>query len=229
MMNGIDLSGWQPAVIDWARVKSDGKDWAYLKSSEGSTGRDATFGRHRVDAAAAGVTIGAYHFGHFPPSVDPRAQAQFFFEASGGLGSNPGELPPTIDLESYTPDPTQSHGARPGPEVRDAAAEFLDECRGLFGCLGVLYGSLDYLRDFIRVGDAPELKAYALWLAEYPSLPKGGPDVSTKWPSLSPWGRPKMWQWSDKGYFLPVQRSVDTSVFDGDAKALADFCTTSRV
>src|SRR5215212_3955229 len=51
-VRGVDVSHHQGA-IDWARLRADGAEFAYLKASEGAGWRDSTFVRNRAGALRA--------------------------------------------------------------------------------------------------------------------------------------------------------------------------------
>lgn len=71
----VDLSSYQDPV-DFVSVRSAGYVGAILKASEGTGLADSTFVTKARQAVAAGLTIGAYHFGH--PTQDPAAEASLF-------------------------------------------------------------------------------------------------------------------------------------------------------
>jgi GH25 family lysozyme M1 (1,4-beta-N-acetylmuramidase) len=89
---GIDISGYQPNV-DWAKIATSGLSFAFIKATEGTTLIDRTFVDHWAGAKQAKLLRGAYHF--FRPKLDATAQARFFLAQL----SDPGELPPVLDVE----------------------------------------------------------------------------------------------------------------------------------
>ena len=89
---GIDVSGYQP-VVDWSAVARSGISFAFIKCTEATAFRDRSFAQHWPDAKRAQLLRGAYHF--FRPKLDPVLQAQHFLS----FLSDPGELPPVLDVE----------------------------------------------------------------------------------------------------------------------------------
>lgn len=89
---GIDVSGYQP-VVDWTAVAGSGVSFAFIKCTEATAFRDRSFAQHWPDAKRAQLLRGAYHF--FRPKLDPVLQAQHFLS----FLSDPGELPPVLDVE----------------------------------------------------------------------------------------------------------------------------------
>jgi lysozyme len=90
---GIDVSHHQGA-IDWARLPSQGVDFAYIKASEGADHRDRRFTENWLGARAAGIPRGAYHF--FTLCRPGDAQAANFIAT---VPREPAMLPPVVDLE----------------------------------------------------------------------------------------------------------------------------------
>ena len=99
-INGIDVSSAQKN-LDAQKIAQAGFRFAYIQSSRYSSTRDFAFASLLDKLRDAGLRVGAYHF--CSHDSDPIAQAQFFYKASGGLGSSPGELPPMVDWEFCTP------------------------------------------------------------------------------------------------------------------------------
>lgn len=89
---GIDVSAYQPTV-DWNRVLGSGASFAFIKATEGTGIIDRSFVDHWTRAKASGILRGAYHF--FRPAQDAAAQAHHFLDQL----LDPGELPPTLDVE----------------------------------------------------------------------------------------------------------------------------------
>jgi lysozyme len=92
-VQGIDVSHHQ-GEIDWAAVKADGADFAYIKATEGADMRDDRFATNWKHAAESGVRRGAYHF--FTLCRLARDQATNFITT---VPRDPAALPPVVDLE----------------------------------------------------------------------------------------------------------------------------------
>ncbi|MFD0032543.1 GH25 family lysozyme [Streptomyces sp. NPDC127172] len=72
MLNGIDVSGYQPATPDVS-----GKAFVFIKATEGTSYVNPRRAAQTAVARAAGAVVGFYHFGR-PGSV--QAQAQYFVD-----------------------------------------------------------------------------------------------------------------------------------------------------
>jgi lysozyme len=227
-VKGIDLCSLQsPKTVDWAKVKASGHQFAIFKSSQYSSTRDHTFGPGVEKAKAEGILCGAYHFAFV--GADPIKQAEFFFQASEGLGSRPGELPPALDLEY------RKLSGAPGGVYSNAhtvawAQAFLSRCRELwypqpFTAEGevqqyrkpVLYSYSSFLKELQPELLGSGMERYPLWIAHYtnagaPSLPK-------------PWSGWAIHQWKGNGGRVPgVAVDCDQNVFNGDMYALESLC-----
>lgn len=74
---GIDVSNWQ-GYIDYEKVKQDGIDIVYIKSSQGSTIKDAYFETNYQNAKANGLKVGFYHYVTATNVEEARKEARFF-------------------------------------------------------------------------------------------------------------------------------------------------------
>jgi len=82
-------------VVDWTKVKASGRDFAIAKATEGDTFDDPQFATNWAAMKQAGVVRSAYHFFH--STDDPIVQADHLLSVMGPL--EPGDLPPSLDLE----------------------------------------------------------------------------------------------------------------------------------
>ncbi|KAH9035935.1 glycoside hydrolase superfamily [Lactarius pseudohatsudake] len=98
---GIDVSNWQ-GTLNWATIKSQGVQFAYMKATEGTTYIDPYFDHNYVGATNNGIIRGAYHFAH-PGSSSGATQANYFLAHGGGWSGDGITLPGAVDLEAiYT-------------------------------------------------------------------------------------------------------------------------------
>lgn len=64
-IEGIDVSAWQHpdgAAIDWQAVRAAGKRFVWIKATQGTTYTNPYFAEDAIEAAHAGLLVGAYHF-----------------------------------------------------------------------------------------------------------------------------------------------------------------------
>jgi lysozyme len=94
-VEGVDVSVYQGASIDWSAVHASGREFAITRINDGVSSLDSTFHVNWPGIRAAGMIRGAYQF--FRPNDDAAAQARIVCSALGRLG--PGDLPAMLDLE----------------------------------------------------------------------------------------------------------------------------------
>lgn len=129
----IDVSAHQGAV-DWARVRRDGIDLAYVKATEGRDFVDARFRSNVTSARRAGIRTGVYHF--FTLCTPGAEQAAHFRRTA----LDAGPLPPAVDLEL-----AGNCAARPaGDDVARELAAFVSEVERWAGRPVVLYVGTDW-------------------------------------------------------------------------------------
>src|SRR5689334_7842352 len=66
---GTDVSGYQPANIDWTPATNGGVRFAWSKATEGTGYVNPNFASQMAGAVAAKVYIGAYHYAR--PGLHP--------------------------------------------------------------------------------------------------------------------------------------------------------------
>ncbi|HEX8905068.1 MAG TPA: GH25 family lysozyme [Longimicrobiaceae bacterium] len=188
-VRGVDVSHHQ-GMIDWARLRADGAEFAYLKATEGAGWRDSTFVRNRAGALRAGVVTGAYHY--FTFCAPGAAQARNFLAAAPPL---PGPaLPPAVDLELGG-----NCAARPHPDSLAAELRaFLAPVEAAYGRAAVLYVTRELYDRYLAGRPA----ANPLWLRSLLGEPRYG-------------GRWVIWQYAARGRMDGVETYVDLNVFNG--------------
>ena len=86
-IKGVDVSGWQHpdgARIDWLKVRKAGYRFAVIKCTQGLDYVNEYFRDDALDAEAAGLVVGAYHFAE-PSPESGGAQAEFAATVCMGL------------------------------------------------------------------------------------------------------------------------------------------------
>lgn len=169
-MLGIDVSHHQ-GPIDWATVSGDRVDFAYLKATEGRTFTDPRFAANSLEADAAGLRVGAYHYFSL---CSPGGEQGQHFAATMAAQTDAGvrlAMPPAIDLEllgSCADPPTREQLLA---EVR-AFLEVVEQATGQrvivysFPDFEERYGfaeALDRRQWVRRLGDQPPTREWWLW------------------------------------------------------------------
>ncbi|RXF67543.1 glycoside hydrolase family 25 protein [Hansschlegelia zhihuaiae] len=195
MFNGmIDLSH-HNIVHDWASVRRAGIVAVVHKATEGATFRDPAYATRRIEAKAAGLLWGSYHFSS---GVDVEAQvANYLAYADPGADDLV-----CLDWEESTA----------GADLSLAQAEaFVALVEARLGRLPVIYGGRLLRERMADVAQSPLAKC-ALWYARFADEPRGVPALWRRW---------TFWQYTD-GRSGPEPREVeglgpvDRDLFNGD-------------
>ena len=200
-IEGVDVSHYDGA-IDWAKVHGAGIDFAFMKATEGLTFTDPTFATNFAGAQQHGVVRGGYHFFH--SNVDPVAQADHFLAVNGM--PQPGDLPPTLDLEV--------NDGQSGTVVAQTALAWLQHIETQTGVTPIVYTSASFLTG----SSVPTagFDRYTLWVPNWqvtcPNIPS------------PPWSDWVFWQYTDSGTVAGIAAAaVDRNQFNGTLADLMSF------
>jgi lysozyme len=151
---------------------------------------DPTYAKNARAAAAAGLTVGAYHFARPDRSPgDATAEADAFLDVAR---PGPGRLVPLLDLE-------HSGGLAP-PALRAWARTWLERVRAATGVRPAIYASSRFWR--VHMGGTTDFVSYPLmWIPQTPgaAAPAGG------WQPMG-WS---ILQWSLCGHVTGIAGCVD--------------------
>jgi lysozyme len=104
--NGIDVSSWQHpagAEIDWTEVAKSGIQFVMIKCSQGVGYRNPSFQSDAEGAKAAGILVGAFHFG-VPAQNGAEAEAAWALESVKGVALDLGLALDLEDIGTVQPD-----------------------------------------------------------------------------------------------------------------------------
>lgn len=188
-LNGFDVSHHQ-GDITWPNVNLADVYFCFIKATDGvptdtDTGVDDHFAENWAGADSIKILRGAYHF--FRPARPVAAQVANFTAQVGML--NLQDLPPVLDLEIPTDDPTAWSGIDPSQAVA-MALDWVTRVQALLSRKAIVYMSPDFYRTVLGA-DAGGLKNYPLWIAQYTDA--SDPDA------LADWNTWQFWQYSRTG------------------------------
>jgi GH25 family lysozyme M1 (1,4-beta-N-acetylmuramidase) len=208
-------------AANWKAVYDSGVRFAYIKASEYRA--DAGFAERMQLAKAAGLLRGAYILPHF--ELDNIAdQVNLFIQT---VGSDQGELPPALDLES--PGGNWPVGRPLFKKIKDC----LDRMTQAFGRKPIIYTSQSIVRQF-QIINPIWGKDYDMWVATYPWMPNtklqySDPNNPPSWSSTYP-PQPDgykswvVWQWTSKGRIPGMgHEDVDIDLFKGSYNDLLNW------
>jgi GH25 family lysozyme M1 (1,4-beta-N-acetylmuramidase) len=199
---GIDVSHYQGS-INWTSVKNAGKQFAYIKATEGTSTIDAQFGNNYPNAYYAGLIRGAYHFARFSSSTGA-AQADYFWAHGGKWSADGKTLPGMLDLEASCSG--YSHAS-----IVSWISSFVNEYHAKTGRWAVLYTSPSWWSTCTG-GSSAFAANDPLYVAHYTSA--GSPTIPGGFSFYT------FWQWSSSGSVSGISGAVDLDVFNGSAARL---------
>ena len=194
-MKGIDVSYYQGKDIDWAKVKSGGISFAFLRcgysgTSNGKRCADSTFKDNMREATAAGVDVGAYYFSQARTVKEARAEAAFAIKQVKASGCKI-TLPLVIDTENYPGGRASS--SKLNRSKRTAAVKAFCDYVKSKGYTPMIYASTSWLNNNL---DMKKLSGYQVWLAQYNDT------VTYK-------GSYRCWQYTSSGKVPGISGQVD--------------------
>jgi GH25 family lysozyme M1 (1,4-beta-N-acetylmuramidase) len=199
---GIDVSRWQ-GNVDWASYWSQGKKFAYVKATEGTTYQNPYFAQQYNGSYNVGMVRGSYHFA-LPGNSTGTAQADWFVNHGGGWSGDGKTLPGVLDIE-YNPYGATCYGLTQA-SMRSWIAAITARYKTLTGRDAVIYSTTDWWTSC--TGNTSQFSATnPLWIARYNTSPGTLP---------AGWAYYTFWQYTDS--------PVDQDYFNGDLtrlKALA--------
>jgi len=210
---GIDISKYQHEIgnkrytIDWNRLRItnlgtiskkrvDGTvdypiSFVYIKSTEGTTVKNAYFHTDYANARAHGFSVGAYHF--FSTTSSASQQARYFLE---NTTFKRGDFPPVLDVE-----PSTAQINAIGEDVMwSNIRQWLKQVEKAVGVTPILYISQSFANKYLP--QAPDIQShYPIWLARYGEYKPNGHLV--------------FWQLCPDGGVEGIAGEVDINVFNG--------------
>jgi lysozyme len=215
VVSGVDLNPDGDGTLPWA---SSGTGFAIIKATQGDYYTDADFDANWAALKSAKIVRGAYHF--FDATVSGVDQANYFLSVVGTI--EPGDLPPTLDIECPASGDSDclgdgSSGAAPASQITLAMNDFLTTVKTATGLTPIVYSYGSWFSD--NGVDTTGLEDYPLWIADYSGT--NCFDVPT------PWTAATIWQYDSSGDVGGV--NVDDDYFLGSAAQLATFTASGSL
>lgn len=196
MTRGIDVSK-HNGVIDWAKVKKSGVDFAVIRAGYGRLieQKDVKFEKNYAGCKENNIPCGVYWYSYAHTVAEAQTEARVFLEVIKGKQF---EYPVYLDLE-------EESQFRLGKNTCSAIAEAFLEIVEKAGYFVGIYSSKSGLENYI---DASIRKKYSVWLAH----------VNVQKTSYSmPFD---MWQYSWKGRIDGISGDVDCNYCYKDFPAI---------
>lgn len=205
-VHGVDVSRWQ-GDIDWARLRAQGANFAFIKATDGGDHLDPMFMKNWRGAHAAGLKRGAYHFFYWCRTAGE--QADWFIR---NVPKVEGALPPVIDVE-YNGE-SRCRMRLSTKRVREKMQVFMDRLEAHYGQRPIIYTAPDFYRDHLD-GAFPNHPFWLRAVAQHPSKVYPG----RKW---------LFWQYSGSGLSHGVEGRIDLNAFGGTASQWAQWTAGQR-
>ena len=200
---GVDVSKWQhpsPNSIDWKTAAEGGKEFTFIKATEGTSPGNEHLDNDVEGARAAGMHIGLYHKAR--PAMDATAQADAFAEAVLDVGGE--QLPPVLDFELEE--------GKNAEQLATWVQEFMDRLEDKTGRTPIMYTYKSFW--MVQMENTKKFSEYPLWLAEYRQQEPTEPQIGG-WDSFT------FWQYAgNDGKADGFPTPVDLNVFNGSKSEL---------
>lgn len=190
-IHGIDVSEYQ-GRIDWDEVKRAGVQFVMLRAGYGAGNLDKEFRRNAKECNRIKMPFGVYWFSYAYTEKMAEKEADDCIRA---IKDYEVQYPVCIDFEEASVQNAREHGKevtrRLATSIVEAFLKRIEEA----GYFAMYYSNLDYLK---RIFDDSLRKKYALWFAQYASVPS----VTRK----------AIWQYRDNGRVRGIQGDVDMDI-----------------
>ena len=208
-IHGIDVSKYQ-GLIDWNQVKNAGVQFAWIKATEGGDHTDSQFQRNWIEAKAAGIPRGAYHFVYW---CRPWQEEMAWFQQN--VPVEPDALPPVLDVEA-TPESKSCKRKLYAEEVVPQMRAMLQAMERHFGKKPVIYSTVDFYAGILSNG---ALSDYPIWVR------------STKYSPAVKYGSRRwyFWQYQSDARIPGISGKVDRNAFFGTGKQWEKFLNGDTV
>jgi GH25 family lysozyme M1 (1,4-beta-N-acetylmuramidase) len=221
---GIDVSEFQ-GTINWTSVKNAGIDFAYIRATYGMNSDDAKIATNAANAAAAGMTIGFYHYAYYDlDGHTPQSEATNYWNAiKGYIKSNGKYLMPMLDIEEGS-----ALGANTGvSSLSSWVKTWITTVKNNASAAGLRVIPLIYTSSSPAGSwfDDTLPRTIPLWVANYTGT--STPQTSQPTAGTGIWQDWQFWQYTSTGAVSGISGNVDRDVLNGDEEQLKDYIVSS--
>jgi GH25 family lysozyme M1 (1,4-beta-N-acetylmuramidase) len=223
VVEGLDVySG--TGTVDWSMVASSGRQFVFIKATQGNYDTQSTFPTQWSGALAAHILRSPYHF--FDGTIDGVVQADWFLaEVTSAGGLQVGDLPPMLDIECPTSSDeseteagceyTGDSGWVATTTLQERILDWLERVQQATGLTPIIYSYPSWFASVDLTTSA--LADYPLFIATYDTCADVPP----------PWTSAVFWQYSGTGTIPGVTGDVDEDRFFGSAAGLMALTETA--
>ncbi|WP_328891920.1 GH25 family lysozyme [Streptomyces sp. NBC_00316] len=196
-VQGIDVSHYQ-GTINWTSVRNSGKQFAWIKATEGTSYKDPMFNTNYLNAYHAGVIRGAYHFAR-PDASSGATQANFFASNGGAWSRDNLTLPGVLDIEGNCYGLSQT-------SMRNWILDFYNTYKTRTTRDIVIYTSPSWWSTCTGGWSGMATRS-PLWVAHWTTA--ASPTIATGFPAWT------VWQYTSTGTVSGISGNVDRDKFNG--------------
>jgi GH25 family lysozyme M1 (1,4-beta-N-acetylmuramidase) len=195
-MLGVDVS--HHDKVDWRRVGDTPISFVFVRATQGTKLRDATFAANWKGAGEAHIARGAYHF--FIADEDGAEQANNFLAVLRSAGADTSELPAALDLEEV---PRTTRISIDNFTFVKRVHAWLDRVEAGTKKKPIIYTTMSFWDSH---GSA-DLADYLLWVPRYSASPPTASQLPRGW------NRWAIWQCTNEAPFVGFG-TVEANILD---------------
>lgn len=213
---GTDVSGHQPANIDWVHCKTNGVAFAYVKATEGTGYTNPNMVSQVTSAVANGIPVGLYHYAR--PDLHPNitgtssadSEASYFWSiANPYIKTNGHYFIPMLDWEA----PGVTNTSLTQTTLSQWVNEWCNNISNKAKAVGITMNVMVYSGTWYCQPGSSYNGGLNTTVTNWPNAMSGypaTPNAQTGAPSTSPWPRFTVWQYADTNW-----SGGDSDVFNG--------------
>lgn len=208
-VKGVDVSEYQ-GEVDWDKIKEQNIDFAFIKATEGSKGKDNSFDKNYEKLKNMDMLLGLYHFFSFESLGEE--QADNYIKVVGNIENDENLMLPIIDIEYYS----YYKKAKPNKEwVTKELQKMLDKLEKTYRVKPIIYTTMEFYQEYIE----GEFLEYDIWIRNI--LTK--PDLENR-----EW---KFWQYTGRGKlegYNGEEKYIDLNVFNGSKEDFVNYVKSKK-
>ena len=208
-VKGVDVSEYQ-GEVDWDKIKEQNIDFAFIKATEGSKGKDNSFDKNYEKLKNMDMLLGLYHFFSFESLGEE--QADNYIKVVGNIENDENLMLPIIDIEYYS----YYKKVKPNKEwVTKELQKMLDKLEKTYRVKPIIYTTMEFYQEYIE----GEFLEYDIWIRNI--LTK--PDLENR-----EW---KFWQYTGRGKlegYNGEEKYIDLNVFNGSKEDFVNYVKSKK-
>ena len=208
-VKGVDVSEYQ-GEVDWDKIKEQNIDFAFIKATEGSKGKDNSFDKNYEKLKNMDMLLGLYHFFSFESLGEE--QADNYIKVVGNIENDENLMLPIIDIEYYS----YYKKVKPNKEwVTKELQKMLDKLEKTYRVKPIIYTTMEFYQEYIE----GEFLENDIWIRNILTKPKL---ENRDW---------KFWQYTGRGKlegYNGEEKYIDLNVFNGSKEDFVNYVKSKK-